>query len=853
MNGYESILKELIDLTYRKESFLIKEKLQNVDKLIKGRIFEEYLAFLFEGNGYIATINGGSHDGGADILLSRLDNPNKVVWIIQAKNTIRPLGNPNIIEELLKFEQESSKKYSCKYFMIISINGYVENINTFNRTSMSLESFDYIEELINNYSVNNKENILLPDLKPHNRYTYKEVKAVLENSNRVAVPNATGTGKSFIILQLLFDYREKEAIILAPTNEILERLKLMAPWSITKCKFYTYSKFSALYSKGKLEDIDIDLIILDELHRAGALNWGKAVKYILQKNNKAKVIGLSATPIRFLDNNRDMISELFYGNSTTPISLSDAIVRKILPMPIYVSAMYDVDKEIDKKLKLMKKLNISLEDKRKYIEELNLYKKQWEKESKIQNIIRKHLPDYTKMKFIVFCENNKHLLEMKDIVIDWFKSALKDNMKVNNFVVTSTSTKNKENLYNFERENSENELKLLFAISKLNEGIHINNITGIIMLRNTKSPSVFYQQLGRCLTADSVDKNPIVFDFVDNIDNLELVNFRKQLEVSNTINNMYRKQIGLYDEEIRLSLYEEHEEVILQLRNIERKITYNWDESFESLIKFKEINGHLNVPKDEEYSRLYSWVSLQRTLYNKNILNEDFIKRLNSVGFIWDINFYKYKENYNKYNNLLIESINKEISYYKIINEKYYVPMYKGDSLVSRYEDGCILPEKEFILRWIDKQIKDFQKGVLDEKKIALISNEFRDSYRFKEDRWIISLQKIIEFYNKIKEIYNIDCYLNKIAPNNISLIDYITDKYHNKKIIKTTIEKNLPQQGKSLSGNSFNYNDKNTMFILSLIKENKLEFHIENFIDDLNYIYFEEIYNLAKKFLAKI
>ena len=77
----------------------------------------------------------------------------------------------------------------------------------------------------------------------------------------------------------------------------------------------------------------------------------------------------------------------------------------------------------------------------------------------------------------------------------------------------------KLNLYNFERENSENELKLLFAISKLNEGIHINNITGIVMLRTTKSPSVFYQQLGRCLTADSVDKNPIVFDFVCNFRN----------------------------------------------------------------------------------------------------------------------------------------------------------------------------------------------------------------------------------------------------------------------------------------------------------------------------------------------
>ena len=177
MNNNESILQELKELTYKKKSHLIKEKLNFMDKLIKGRIFEKYLAFLFEGNGYIATINGGSHDGGADIILSAPDNPNKVSWIIQAKNTVRPLGNPNIIEELLKFEKESSKKYNCKYFMIISLNGYVENANMFNRTSMALEEFDYVEELINNYTEKNQYGILLPDLKPHNRYTYKEVKA----------------------------------------------------------------------------------------------------------------------------------------------------------------------------------------------------------------------------------------------------------------------------------------------------------------------------------------------------------------------------------------------------------------------------------------------------------------------------------------------------------------------------------------------------------------------------------------------------------------------------------------------------------------------------------------------------
>lgn len=845
MENRKDILNLLKKLTYEKNVHFIKKELNSIEKLIKGKVFEEYLGFLFEGNGYIATISGGSHDGGADIILSRENNPNKSVWIIQAKNTIRPLGNADIITELLKFENQSSKKYNCKYFMIISLNGYVENVNMFNKTSMSLEDFEFIEELINNYKEKSSYGILLPDLRPHNRYTYKEVKAVLENKNRVAVPNATGTGKSFIILQILFDYRYKKSIVLAPTNEILDGLKKLAPWSITNCKFYTYSKFFALYSKGKLEELNIDLIILDEMHRAGALNWGKAVKYVLNKNNNSKIIGLSATPIRFLDNNRDMINELFYGSSTTPISLSEAIVRKILPMPIYVSAMYDLDKEIEKKLRLMKSLNISLEDKRKYIEELNVYKDKWERESKIENIIKKHLPKSKKLKFIIFCENNKHLIKMKDEVNKWFNSALDNKFNIKSFVITSINKRSKENLAKFESENNDNELKLLFAISKLNEGIHIRNITGIVMLRNTKSPSIYYQQLGRCLTTDSVDENPIVFDFVDNIDNLELVNFRKNLEEAKLFNNVYRRQIGLQDEDIRLSLYEEHEEVILELKNIERKITYNWEESFESLLKFKEINGHLNVPKNDEYLRLYSWISLQRTLYKRNILNEEFISKLNSIGFIWDINIYKYRENYKKYEELIINSYEREISYYKLLNEKYYAVIYTKESLISKFEDKNILLEKEFIIRWWDKQIKDFQNNNLDDERKEIIIKEFRETSRFEENKWLISIYKIIKFYKKINECYRIDCYLNKIAPDKKRFINFVTSIYPSKKIIENTIEKNLPSSKKTRELEAYNEEYKAREFVKKLFLENSFIFDIKEYIDDINYIYFEDMINI--------
>ena len=163
--------------------------------------------------------------------------------------------------------------------------------------------------------------------------------------------------------------------------------------------------------------------------------------------------------------------------------------------------MYNLDKEIDKKIKIMKKYNVSTEDRTKYIEELNIYKNLYEKESRAELIIKKHLPKEDNLKFIVFCENNKHLKEMKNEVISWFRNVLDSDINIREYIVTSENNNTSE-LFDFENNNNKDEFKLLFSISKLNEGIHIRNISGIIMLRTTKSPTIYYQQLGRCLTAD---------------------------------------------------------------------------------------------------------------------------------------------------------------------------------------------------------------------------------------------------------------------------------------------------------------------------------------------------------------
>ena len=70
-------------------------------------------------------------------------------------------------------------------------------------------------------------------------------------------------------------------------------------------------------------------IILDEYHRAGAQEWSAALHKLLAACQQVKLLGLSATNIRYLDNQRNMADELFDGNVASEMTLGEAIVRGI--------------------------------------------------------------------------------------------------------------------------------------------------------------------------------------------------------------------------------------------------------------------------------------------------------------------------------------------------------------------------------------------------------------------------------------------------------------------------------------------------------------------------------------------
>ena len=351
---------------------------------------------------------------------------------------------------------------------------------------------------------------------------------IYKRSNRACVIMATGTGKSYVMMRLLeeFDKEEGRAYILTPNNPTKEQtVEKMIEYGLNNAEFGLYQTINAMTDE-EIARIDCDLIIADELHRTGATQWGKKFEHLINTHPNAKVFGVTATPIR--SDGRDMAEEYFEGNKACEISLSDAIVREILPMPLYVSGLYTFDEEFSNMKKKIDDSRNSVEEKLELMETLKVAKQQLEKSNGVPEIIKKYITNYNG-KYIVFCKNKTHMKKMKGTVKKWFKQA-DYNGKIFSYEYYSEDKDANENFNNFQNNNQEG-LKLLFVIDMLNEGLHLKDINGCILLRTTGSHIVYYQQIGRVIDAGSEEQR-IILDLVSNFNSLKSFNLKKELKES---------------------------------------------------------------------------------------------------------------------------------------------------------------------------------------------------------------------------------------------------------------------------------------------------------------------------------
>lgn len=714
-------LKILEELTIEKNYSEIKNILTKADSNFKGKLFEEYIGMLYEGNGYISAIVGGKNDGGADVLLSMPNNPSKVIWVIQCKNRLDSVNDDLIAYELSKYERKAKQKYKDSSYRIISLSGYTDCLNNFRDIDISLEDFQHVKLLIDNYKIStNEDTILLPDLKPHNIWSYKEASSLLKKHGRVSIPNATGTGKSYIASQFIYDFMGKKVVVLSSGNNGLDSIKKASIWSKKYTSYVTYKKLSSINIEKDENYHNINLIILDEMHRAGAREWGKAINKLLNINKNAKIVALSATPTRYLDGNRNMIEELTSGIHTTPLNLFDCIVRGILPNPKYVTALYDIEAEVDKTLNVIAKKEKESTNELK--EKLIKIKEDFSNSNFIIDTIKKYAPENTKgLKFIVFCENKSHLNNIYSDIIKWLSAIYGLKNRIKPSVVVSGQSGNKKELEDFENDSTK-DVKVLFCIDKLNEGIHIKNggINAIFLLRKTLSPNIYLQQIGRVFDCSKSIEEPIIFDFVNNIENINSNYFSRNLKESSDNLNATRQKLGLEPIQIEIKSFKETPNILKRVENIENKAFLKWEDYFELVKEFKlntgyELSTYLirkssiqkeipeKLPKLKEtnisLAELFEWCYTQMKKHAQKKLTKEQFEKLISIDFFHDTIKCSEARDLDtfKYNlSILKEQILAHIEYAKKCSKdntiKYYDDYLYGCIKVGNY----ILPKKYF-------------------------------------------------------------------------------------------------------------------------------------------------------------
>jgi len=358
---------------------------------------------------------------------------------------------------------------------------------------------------------------------------YDQVRNDFEEGNRSCIVLPTGCGKSYIGLKLIEDNPEEEIIYISPSSVINAQVRKVieetygkdAKKIFPRLKFITYNALSRMDTE-EFNKINPDKIILDELHRAGAEVWGERVNELLDRRPNAKVLGLTATPVR--TDGRNMAEEIC-GGVSHELKLTEAVARGILPVPEYICARYlfNADmKRIEDKIELIE----DAEEKAKYKDLVKQAKRSLEESNGIPEIFSEYI-DEKDSKWIIFGRDTEHMDEIEELCVGengWFKGVNEDI----DVVKISYKNEREENVeaLRFFRSEKNGKLRIAIARDMLNEGFHDKELSGVIMARPTESEILFRQQLGRALSRDA-KHTPKIFDLVNNIRYFE--EFRREV------------------------------------------------------------------------------------------------------------------------------------------------------------------------------------------------------------------------------------------------------------------------------------------------------------------------------------
>lgn len=184
-----------------------------------------------------------------------------------------------------------------------------------------------------------------------------------------------------------------------------------------------------------------------------------------------------------------------------------------------------------------------------------------------------------------------------------------------------------------------NRLKLLFCIDMLNEGVHVEGISGVILFRLTISPIVYKQQIGRALTAGDTAA-PLILDVVNNFEGLTSIS-GLQSEMQKAVHRLYANGEGDKIVTERFEVIEQVHDCRVLFEQLQASLSSSWEHYFSEASIYYAEHGNLNVPKlytTPSGLSLGVWLVTQRRVREGQIqgnLTEQQIARLDNIGMVW--------------------------------------------------------------------------------------------------------------------------------------------------------------------------------------------------------------------------
>lgn len=653
----------------------------------------------------------------------------------------------------------------------------------------------------------------MEQLHEHNQKTYENICHMYgEGIQRVAVVQPTGSGKSLLMSKLIEENPDSRFFVLSTSHKINDQFKSkLDEETLKRIDFNIYCNMPNMKQE-IMEVLQPDYIFLDEMHRTLAKEWSKGINVLLNMYPDAKVLGLSATPIRYLDKCRNVAEELFGGNLACDMSLSQAILDGILPMARYVCGVYSYEKDTESLNKKIAKSCNSDEEKKELLKELKILKENLDKGHGVSDIFKKYIVSGNE-KFVVFLKNTTHLRTMKPVIEKWFLDA---GFTVRLYEVHSKNVDKDKEFQAFKDDKGDG-IKLCLSVAMLTEGIH-GDIDGVIMLRETISANMYFQMIGRAFACGK-KTIPLIFDLVANS---QFISDATDLSFPNELRGEIekrKKECEKEDKEYEVGfdvnefiVMDEFMDAISGFRAIEGRLIGSWDVMFQEYCKFYEENGHGDVLKTREYKKLNNWCKHQRQNFSNGILSDIRIDKLNKKKFIWNIyqfnfdnNFKALKQYKEREGDCLVPYNHIEVVCEKEINLGHWCQNLRASNHVLAHEKREQLEQLDFI--WDTEKYK-FEKKVrevaayykeygnfpsqhsenFEIKKLGIFLVNIRQNIKknhFPEWKMILVKKYIPEFssdHNSVvafnRFLYYARLYKEKNGHLNIKINDVMSDNY---------------------------------------------------------------------------